>query len=299
MRSSGSFSTSITTSADGTQVSYRTSGRGPGLILVPGALATARDFDAFALALSEWFRVHTLDRRGRGGSGPQGPGYSAERECEDIAAVQAATGAAFVVGHSFGGFLALEAMAAGQRFRRAGVYEPGVFLGGHGPVTLGWAGRSQHELTIGRPLAAFITFIRGVNPETTGKVPRPLLSLIVLATIRGRERRQKYALLGGAIAEHQEAARLAHQPQRYARISTPVLLMAGQGTRNTETGRAATRLAAVLPAAQVVTFPRLDHFGPEKAPETVATAIRLFFLSEQGSERAVSGPGTGAPNPAG
>jgi pimeloyl-ACP methyl ester carboxylesterase len=295
METSGSFSASAVTSADGTTIGYRTTGRGPGLILLPGALLTARDFDGLARALGgRGFTVHALDRRGRGGSGPQGPGYSAERECEDIAAVQAATGASFLAGHSFGGFLALEAMSAGQRYQRAAVYEPGVLLGGHGPVVLAWAGRCQRELDSRRPLAAFLTFIRGVNPDITGKVPRPLLRLIILAAIRRRERRQDYALLGTTIAEHQQAARLANQPQRYAGIPVPTLVMTGKHASKTAMGQIAAELAAILPAARVATFPRLDHFGPQKAPETVADAIKGFFLSEHAGEPAADGHGPAA-----
>jgi pimeloyl-ACP methyl ester carboxylesterase len=286
MHTSDFFSTSTAMSADGTTISYRTTGQGPGLILLPGALATGRDFDGPARALGEWFTVHTLDRRGRGGSGPQGARYSAEREGEDIAAVQAATGAGFIAGHSFGGFLALEAMSAGQQYRRAAVYEPGVLLGGHGPAALAWASRCQRELEGGRPLAAFLTFIRGVHPDTTGKVPRPVLRLIILTAIRRRERRQNYALLGTAIAEHQQAARLANQPQRYAHIPVPTLLMAGKDASKTTMGQVVAQLAAVLPSTQVATFPKLDHFGPQKAPETIADAIRTFFLSDHAAETA-------------
>lgn len=285
MGTDGTFSVSTATSADGTTISYRTTGSGPGLVLLPGALLTARDFDGLARALGDrGFTVHTLDRRGRGGSSPQGSGYSAERECGDIAAVQAATGAEFIAGHSFGGFLALEAMAAGQRYQRAALYEPGVILGGPGPVTLTWGDRCRRELDDGRPLAAFLTFIRGANPDLTGKVPRPLLRLIILAAIRRRERRQNYALLGTMIAEHEQTARLANQPQRYAQITAPVLVMTGKHASKTTMRQVAAELAAVLPAARVTGFPKLDHFGPQKAPETVADAITGFFLSERASE---------------
>src|ERR1039458_5780739 len=245
METSGSFSASAVTSADGTTIGYRTTGRGPGLIMLSGALLTARDFDGLARALGgRGFTVHALDRRGRGGSGPQGPGYSAERECEDIAAVQAATGASFLAGHSFGGFLALEAMSAGQRYQRAAVYEPGVLLGGHGPVVLAWAGRCPRGLDRRRPLAAVLRFI-------------------ILAAIRRRERRQDYALLGTTIAEHQQAARLANQPQRYAGIPVPTLVMTGKHASKTAMGQIAAELAAILPAAPVAAFPRLDHFRSE------------------------------------
>jgi pimeloyl-ACP methyl ester carboxylesterase len=295
METSGSFSVSAVTSADGTTISYRSTGRGPGLILLPGALLTARDFDGLARVLgARGLTVHTLDRRGRGGSGPQGAGYSAARECEDIAAVQAATGASFIAGHSFGGFLALEAMSAGQRFQRAAIYEPGVLLGGPGPVTLAWAGRCQRELQDGRPLAAFLTFIRGVNPDITGRVPRPVLRLIILAAIRRRERRQNYALLGAAIAEHEQAARLANQPRRYASIPAPTLVMTGKHAGKTGMGQIAAELAAILPACRVTAFPELDHFGPQKAPEAVGDTIAGFFRSEQAMSPAAGGPGPAA-----
>src|ERR1017187_1850028 len=76
MATSGSFSTSAVPPADGTTTGYRTTGRGPGLILLPGALLTARDFDGLARALGgRGFTVHPADRR-RGGprapaTGPQ------------------------------------------------------------------------------------------------------------------------------------------------------------------------------------------------------------------------------------
>jgi len=106
------FTNTSTTSADDTTISYRTTGRGPDLILLPGALAIAADLDGVAQALGTRFTVHTIERRGRGESGPQGPRYCVARECEDIEAVQRATGARFIAGHSFGGLLALEAMLA-------------------------------------------------------------------------------------------------------------------------------------------------------------------------------------------
>lgn len=290
MDTTDSVLTSTVTSADGTMISYRTVGDGPGLILLPGALTTAQDFDGLARALgSRGFRAHTLDRRGRGRSGPQGPGYSAERECEDVAAVQSATGASFIAGHSFGGFLTLEAASTCPVYRRVAVYEPGVVLGGRGPVRLTWANQCRRELDEGRSLTAFLTFIRGVNPDTTGKVPRPLLRLIILMAVRRHERRQNYALLESAIVEHEEAARLANQWQRYEHIAAPTLVMAGKDARKTAAGQVLTQLAEVLPAARIVIFPRLDHFGPQKAPSKVADTISAFFLDER-SEAEQSAP---------
>src|SRR4051794_14948954 len=119
---------SVAVSADGTAITYRSTGEGPGLVVVPGNNRRAHHYDAFAEALPR-YRVHAIDRRGRGASGPQGPAYSIDREVEDLAAVADATGAELVFGHSYGGLVALHA-ALRHRFAGLAVYEPGVSLDG-------------------------------------------------------------------------------------------------------------------------------------------------------------------------
>ena len=68
--------TSTVQSADGTTISYLSLGSGPAVIVIPGALSLASDYTAFARALAENFTVYTIERRGRGLSGPQGNDYS-------------------------------------------------------------------------------------------------------------------------------------------------------------------------------------------------------------------------------
>ena len=46
-------------------------GTGPAILVIPGVLSMASDYAAFARALSEHLTVHTIERRGRGESGPQ------------------------------------------------------------------------------------------------------------------------------------------------------------------------------------------------------------------------------------
>ena len=74
--------------------------------------------------------MHTIERRGRGESGPQGEGYSIERECEDVAALRAITGATHIFGHSFGGLIALEAARRDMAFRKVARGDPGARGGG-------------------------------------------------------------------------------------------------------------------------------------------------------------------------
>ena len=105
------------TSADGTRLAARCSGRGSPMVLVHGALG---DLDTFALIeglLAERHAVWVYSRRGRGGSG-DGPDYSFEREVEDVlAVVDAAGGDAHLVGHSFGALCCLVAATRSPSLR--------------------------------------------------------------------------------------------------------------------------------------------------------------------------------------
>ncbi|WP_405770381.1 alpha/beta fold hydrolase [Streptomyces sp. NBC_01538] len=264
-----------TVSADGTVISYRSQGSGPGLLVVPGALGVAADFDGLAAQLAHHFTVHVIDRRGRGGSGPQGDDYGVDAECADIEAVREVTGARNVFGHSFGGFLTLEAALRGG-FDRVVVYEPGVSV--DGSVPMGWAEECERLLDAGKPAEAFLAFIQGINPETTGKAPRRLLRLIIPLAIRKRERLQKYALLATTVREHRESAGRDNDFPKYAGITSSVLLMAGKGIENTGAGRATVRLHETLAGSELARFPKLDHFGPEKDPKAIAAATAAFCL---------------------
>ncbi|MGZ3142649.1 alpha/beta fold hydrolase [Lentzea chajnantorensis] len=118
--------TRFTTSADGTQVACSTTGSGPALLLVDGALCHRRFGPSTELAsvLDKDFTVHTYDRRGRGETGDGATPWSLEREVEDIEAVIGeAGGSAFVFGVSSGAVLALEAASRLPSITRLAVYE--------------------------------------------------------------------------------------------------------------------------------------------------------------------------------
>ncbi len=112
-----------TISTDGTSLAYESTGAGPAVILVSGAMSTGGTVAPLAVPLSRRFRVVAYDRRGRGESGDTAP-YSVQREVEDLAAlIEAVGGEAALCGISSGGALALEAAASGLPVRRVAVYE--------------------------------------------------------------------------------------------------------------------------------------------------------------------------------
>ncbi len=269
----------VVASSDGTPIAYRTiQGSGSAVIIVPGAVAMASDLDHFARALAgHGYTAHTVERRGRGASGDR-QSYSIELECDDLAAVQSATGARLVFGHSFGGLIALEAAARTATLTGITVYEPGVSIDGSVPT--GWTEACSAQVASGHGLDAFTTFVRGINPTTSGRVPQPLMKQILRLALPADERNQKQLLLPTAVREHLEAARFDNTHLRYAAIACDVLLLAGgRGPTAKTTQRTVSRLQAVIPHAQLHTFPRLDHFGPEKEPERLTPALAQFFAA--------------------
>jgi pimeloyl-ACP methyl ester carboxylesterase len=223
------------------------------------------------------FSVYTIERRGRGESGDRPDAYAIVRECEDVAALQAATGATLVFGHSFGGLVALEHARLSRVDTKVAVYEPGV-----SPRTE-WVEVARAQLARGRELDAFVTFARGANPAAGG-TPSWLLKAILPLAIRGEERKRKQQLLPTAIREHLAAARLDGPDARYRSVTAEVLLLTGAKRRGPDDG-ALGRVASAIPGAAFVTLPALDHFGPEKKPKVVTHAVSAFFAGPEPEPR--------------
>jgi pimeloyl-ACP methyl ester carboxylesterase len=238
----------------------------------------AADYAAFARALSERFTVHTIERRGRGESGPQGEDYSIVKECEDVLAVQAETGAALLVGHSYGGLIALEVARNNRAFTKVAVYEPGVSIDGSMPTA--WMAGYQKKLSEKRNVDALVEFTLADAPRRIQKTPRWLMKVLLLALVScSRQYRQMLTLLEQNLREWREIARLDSRCEHYGEIAGGVLLMYGGRSDSPAVTLAMERLGAILPHAVTKEFPTLDHFGIEKtAPREVAKAVSDYFL---------------------
>jgi pimeloyl-ACP methyl ester carboxylesterase len=253
-------------------------GDGPAVLVLPGVLSMASDYAAFATALAERFTVHTIERRGRGKSGPQGDDYSIVKECEDVLAAQRETGAGLIVGHSYGGLIALEVARNNGVFTRIAVYEPGVSIDGSMPVH--WMPGYEKKLAEKRNLEALVEFTLAVAPARLAKLPPWLMKLFLRGLfVRVPESRQMLGLLQENIREWREIARLDSSYGNYREVAACVLLMYGGRSDSAGVDRIMERLPAILPCSETKKFPRLDHFGIERtAPREVAKAVGDYFL---------------------
>lgn len=265
-------------SKDGTVVSFLSVGNGPAVIVLPGVLSMASDYGAFASALAGNFTVHTLERRGRGQSGPQGHGYSIQKEMDDVIAMQRETGANFLVGHSYGGLIALEVARNNNTFTKIALYEPGVSIGGSMPGY--WMEGYQKKLSENRKLDALVEFTLADAPPRLAKLPAWLMKLILrLSFIRYPNSRRMLGLLQQNLSEWLEIIRLDGHYVDYREISATVLLLYGGRSDSRAVDLVVERLPAVIPHCETKVFPKLDHFGIERtAPKQVARTIAEFLL---------------------
>lgn len=160
--------TTTVISKDGTAIAYEKMGKGPGIILVNGALSHRQSVKDLAARLSKNFAVIIYDRRGRGESGDTKP-YAVEREIEDIEAlIDEAGGSAYLFGSSSGAALALlaaEKLGTGK-IKKLALYEP-PYGSGTKQEFVNEKNKVNELVTDGKPADAITFFMerRGTPPD--------------------------------------------------------------------------------------------------------------------------------------
>ncbi|MFC4120878.1 alpha/beta fold hydrolase [Nonomuraea zeae] len=258
-------------SADGTSISFLSAGTGPGLVVLPGNNRRARHYMELALALSAAHSVHVLDRRGRGESGPQGPGYGIDREVDDVLAVMAHTGADRVFGHSYGGLVALH-VALRQPVRSLVVYEPGVSL--HGRFDLSFLPEFARRVQSGQRVRPMALFLRRMGLLPFGKAPAFVYIGITALVLAGKEGAEMRRMMPTTAAEIGEVARLDSDGSRYREIRSPTLVLAGDRSLPAFLSSMCEELAGIIPGARYELIAGLGHNAPDNdAPAVVAERI--------------------------
>lgn len=274
------------TSADGTRIGYLSQGRGPGLVLVQGAMGTVEHYRELADALAPHFTVHRVERRGRGMSPKAYDGaHDITREVQDLDAVLELTGASFVFGLSSGGVITLEAARTLARITRAAVYEPPFYPDG---ISRAGVRRLNTQIEGGDLASALVTSLRtaGTAPAPIRVLPTPLARLLAAAVLATDDHRPgAHARLGellpGIRYDFNAVTAMDGRMATLAALDTPVLLVGG--TRSPAFLQWSVReLESVLPRAQRVELDGLAHSGPWNSsrggrPALVAAALQDFF----------------------
>jgi pimeloyl-ACP methyl ester carboxylesterase len=266
-----------TTSADGTSVRAYDQGHGPAIVLLGPGLDDGTRCRRLAKLLATRFRVVRLHRRQyrldlkadpKLGSAP----CAVADEVQDVLAVVRAIGAPVVLyGHSDGGVVALEALAASPSAFVGGViFGPAAVIG---PPLSGEGGRvltqARAALAAGRPGKAIAIFSRGAVGLPRWQAWLAGLGVAVV---------QRYRRLVGCQLDSLEALdQLGVRLDTYATINVPTVLLGGGSKRNP--AHMAERLDAIqraLPHAQRVVMPKRDHGADLKHPKDVARVIETL-----------------------
>ncbi len=287
---SNHYITNTVTSADGTVIGYRQYGRGPGLVLIQGAMGTAQNFQQLSRLLADTFTVYTPDRRGRGLSSSSRSEYNIQKEIEDLDALLSKTGARYVFGLSSGAVISLQAALTLPAIRKLAIYEPAFFI--HG-VPNDLVARYENEMAAGDISGALITAMQAtqMGPALFNVIPRWLLKPLVKMTTRGEDKNGS-----GDYASMTELAPTLHNDfqvitemngglERFKEMSLDVLLLGGSVSPDFLKSALDT-LDGILPQARRVEFPGLGHvaawnYDPQRNPggdpKPVAQELVGFF----------------------
>jgi pimeloyl-ACP methyl ester carboxylesterase len=261
---------------DGVPIAVFRSGTGQPIILVHGATADHTTWRTSGPLLAARHTLHAIDRRGRGASGDGGPRepYAIEREFDDLAAVVDAVAAdggspVDVVGHSYGGRIALGAALRTARIRRLVSYEgaPPAAERGYQDVDAGTVRQVEKLVAAGDRDEALATFMR----EIVG-MPGPELAAFRADPIWPR----RAAAIDTTIRELRAETSPAGSLAALGAVRQPVLQILGG--ESTEPFAAATRaLDARLSNGRVVTIAGARHAAHHTHPAEFVAAIEAFL----------------------
>ncbi|MEU0884724.1 alpha/beta hydrolase [Lentzea sp. NPDC005914] len=269
------------TSVDGTTIGYRTTGGGPGLVVVHGALQTSSGYEKFAELLADEFTVHVIDRRGRELSGPHTAEHSLKTEVEDVAAVVHQTGAQRVFGLSSGALIALETALTIPGITHVAAYEP--------PITA--PGLKQHvferfekEVAAGKSAEAMVTILLGleVGPRWLRLLPRPLL-LALTRKLAQDDEEDMVGLLPTARYDFGIVNEGSKNLERFKELKANTALLGGSKSARYLKDALAI-LDGLIPHATRTELRGADHGSPTEGPQLVVPELKKFLSS--GSARA-------------
>jgi len=271
-------------SSDGTTIGYRQTGRGPGLILVHGAMQSSRNFTKLAAALSDTFTVYVPDRRGRGLSGPSGENFGIQKEVEDLTTVVAATGADNIFGLSSGALITLQTALQVPSLHKIALYEPPLAIEGAPVSPMNWPPRYEAAIARNDLAAAMVEAMKGTaDREFFTTLPRfiliPLMRLAIKKSAKESTPENSLATLIRTVHfDCVVAEQMAGTIENFRNLRAEVLLIGGTKSA-LYLPIALAALYEVLPNVSRTELPGLGHLAADDSgrPDQVAKELKRFF----------------------
>jgi pimeloyl-ACP methyl ester carboxylesterase len=232
-------------------------------VIVHGMQSAAPDWAAVADSLATTCRTTVLNRRGREPSGPIGASYGLPVEVADLHAVLDVAGpGATVVGHSYGGTIALLTALERQDIRSLVLYEPAFPLDGPlGGAMLDALGAAVASGDLDEALTTTMTAIMGMPAEAVEQVRgTPLWPVL-------------RALTPATYAEFVALDGVSPSLEPFGTLDVPVTILLGELSAGTPFALIADALAKVIPDATLTRLPGQHHLAHQFAPQALAAEI--------------------------
>ncbi len=249
----------------GATISYDRYGGGPPLVLVHGGFSDHKtNWEFVKPPFEKRFTVYAVARRGRGETDAT-QGHGLEDEGADVAAlIRSIDEPVFLLGHSYGGQVALAAASeVPDRVRKLVLYEPPW------PHALGdeFLARLEELARAGRWDDFAVTFFRDGLRVPANELDELRATELWLPIV---------ADAVATIGDLRALVRYDFNAERFRELRVPVLLQVG-----TESPRGlyvTDALAAALPDVRVEELPGQAHEGMTTAPGMYAEAVSRFLL---------------------
>lgn len=253
---------------DGQLIAYRTAGSGPPLVLLHGGLVDSRAWSREVDAFSDEFQVVAWDAPGCGQSSDPRPGVTLDDYADSVAGFIEALGLgpAHILGHSFGGGLALAVYKRHSRLVRSMILVSAY---------AGWAGslpaeeveqrRRRAERNARRPVHEWVDeFLATLFDQTT---PRHLVEKTRSIMLDTRPEGMLPMLQAFAEADLTDVL---------DRVTVPTLLL--YGDKDQRSPRAvAESLSSSISTSRLVFVDEAGHDVNIEAPDVFDNEIRSFL----------------------
>ncbi|WP_457964967.1 alpha/beta hydrolase [Arthrobacter sp. D1-29] len=253
------------------------------VVVIGGAFLTALIYRPFSIALAkglgEGWAVDVYDRRGRGKSSEQPPGYSMATEIADVRTVMDATGVRNILGHSLGGSVALNAVQefSGTAYEpdKLAVYDAAVNI--DGSLDTSWLDDFEQAVNAGNVGHALARLKKGMQPGSAlSKIPEPVLAGLMALVSRTKVNRIFRDLMPSGVGELRAAYDEAEHVRDFAVLPANTHFMVG-GKSPGYYKVTAQRLHAAVPGSTYELSPKGFHGSIPAAVEELVTDISEYF----------------------
>jgi pimeloyl-ACP methyl ester carboxylesterase len=278
-------STAFVDSADGTKISYKQWGAGPGIILVHGAVMTSKNFSRLAGLLATRFTVYVPDRQGRNLSGQHPNGFGLEKEAEDIQALVTKTEAPYIFGLSSGAIITLRVVLQSTLLKKVILYEPPIPLDDDSQSI--WFKQYNEAMAEENYGKAFVRILKGASDPSIFHL-LPTWMLAPLLNLAMKRDARTCAPGESSLRDLVKAFRYDEQIVRDSRnlieqsrnMRTHTLLLGGSKSQPF-LKKTLNRLAGTVPHAERIEIPDVGHTAANNGdqPAKVAEEIKDFLKS--------------------